>query len=256
LCVGPLHACLLVALRAWLVAPPLATSCNPLSQVDVEPHCCTPLFLRVPLGLSSMRLLVCARRACLPASRNFQPLFALSTRRLQLCRNCVSTVNLDFHPDLAHIATHARNAEYNPKVRAHTCLHGLRRCRERVRRGLCVCPSLILPPSGCACGGLLPSCVCCQFMHEPPSLRVSSHACAPPLTLSPSLFRCCSPFLQRFSAAVIRLRDPKATALLFQSGKVHWARVVPSHHVWHPTAALVFLGSLVLGCRHVVCFFK
>lgn len=54
-------------------------------------------------------------------------------------QNCVSTVNLDFHPDLAHIATHARNAEYNPK---------------------------------------------------------------------------------RFSAAVIRLRDPKATALLFQSGKM------------------------------------
>lgn len=31
-------------------------------------------------------------------------------------RNCVATVNLNVTPDLAKIATHARNAEYNPRV--------------------------------------------------------------------------------------------------------------------------------------------
>lgn len=54
-------------------------------------------------------------------------------------QNCVSTVNLQVHPDLMKIATHARNVEYNPK---------------------------------------------------------------------------------RFSAAICRLREPKATALVFNSGKM------------------------------------
>jgi len=44
-------------------------------------------------------------------------------------RNCVATINLQTKPDLAHIATHARNAEYNPRVRqfphdAHLALIG------------------------------------------------------------------------------------------------------------------------------------
>jgi transcription initiation factor TFIID TATA-box-binding protein len=30
------------------------------------------------------------------------------------CRNCVASCDLKCNPDLAHIATHARNAEYNP----------------------------------------------------------------------------------------------------------------------------------------------
>lgn len=33
------------------------------------------------------------------------------------CRNIVSTVNLGCRLDLKKIALHARNAEYNPKVR-------------------------------------------------------------------------------------------------------------------------------------------
>ena len=38
------------------------------------------------------------------------------THRTVCDRNCVSTVNLQVHPDLMKIATHARNVEYNPKV--------------------------------------------------------------------------------------------------------------------------------------------
>lgn len=33
-----------------------------------------------------------------------------------MCRNVVSTVNLDCKVDLKAVALHARNAEYNPKV--------------------------------------------------------------------------------------------------------------------------------------------
>ena len=75
----------------------------------------------------------------------------------------MSTVNLQTNPDLTHIATHARNVEYNPKVRFYACIRA----------------SLLQP---------------------------SSHM---------SLWR-----LQRFSAAILRLREPKATALVFKSGKM------------------------------------
>ena len=44
-------------------------------------------------------------------------LMALSRLACTTHRNCVATVNLRTKPDLAHIATHARNAEYNPRVR-------------------------------------------------------------------------------------------------------------------------------------------
>ena len=36
----------------------------------------------------------------------------------RLVRNIVATVNLDCRLDLKTIALHARNAEYNPKVRS------------------------------------------------------------------------------------------------------------------------------------------
>lgn len=39
---------------------------------------------------------------------------------LRVRRNIVATVNLDCRLDLKTIALHARNAEYNPKVRAST----------------------------------------------------------------------------------------------------------------------------------------
>lgn len=43
-----------------------------------------------------------------------------------LSRNIVATVNLDCRLDLKTIALHARNAEYNPKVRSSFRLVGLR----------------------------------------------------------------------------------------------------------------------------------
>ena len=72
-------------------------------------------------------------------------------------RNCVSTVNLDMRPDLAHIATHARNAEYNPKVSA--CFGGMcRASRLAVTSPRFTPPSLL--PVGYDSASLLPSFVC------------------------------------------------------------------------------------------------
>lgn len=45
-----------------------------------------------------------------------------------LSRNIVATVNLDCRLDLKTIALHARNAEYNPKVRLDAVAFG---CRGR-----------------------------------------------------------------------------------------------------------------------------
>lgn len=50
----------------------------------------------------------------------FEMFMRLRTRVLTVSqRNIVATVNLDCRLDLKTIALHARNAEYNPKVRAH-----------------------------------------------------------------------------------------------------------------------------------------
>ena len=76
-----------------------------------------------------------------------------------LLRNIVATVNLDCRLDLKTIALHARNAEYNPKVRPT--------------------PSLLSP----------------TFLD-----------------------RLTSP--QRFAAVIMRIREPKTTALIFASGKM------------------------------------
>ena len=43
-------------------------------------------------------------------------------------QNIVATVNLDCPLDLKSIALHARNAEYNPKVRALRLLPSLKLC--------------------------------------------------------------------------------------------------------------------------------
>ena len=93
-------------------------------------------------------------------------------------QNVVATVNLGTRLDLKAIALHARNAEYNPKVRG----------REREREG-----------AGRGGGG-----------PPPPTLP------ARPFFLSPPPL----PPLQRFAAVIMRIRDPKTTALIFASGKM------------------------------------
>lgn len=75
-----------------------------------------------------------------------------------LSRNIVATVNLDCRLDLKTIALHARNAEYNPKVR--TAYHWLPRRASMAN------------------------------------------------------------WLQRFAAVIMRIREPKTTALIFASGKM------------------------------------
>ena len=72
-------------------------------------------------------------------------------------RNIVATVNLDCRLDLKTIALHARNAEYNPKVR-----------------------------------WLLYSYCDAKLIHS----------------------------IKRFAAVIMRIRDPRTTALIFASGKM------------------------------------
>ena len=79
----------------------------------------------------------------------------------------MSTVDLQAKPDLAYIATHARNADFNPKVR--------------------VASSFVV-----------------RTMNITLGVRI------------PIFFF----FLQRFPAVFVKLREPKATALVFNSGKV------------------------------------
>lgn len=76
-------------------------------------------------------------------------------------QNLVATVNMGCALELKTIALSARNAEYNPKVRA---------------------------------GGWL--CICIHTMH---TLCIAQ---------------------QRFAAVIMRIRDPKTTALIFASGKM------------------------------------
>lgn len=86
-------------------------------------------------------------------------------------RNIVATVNLGIRLDLKTIAMHARNAEYNPKVRStlFVLMHSL----SSQAQLFC----------------------CCRDPHLPAKL-------------------------QRFAAVIMRIRDPKTTALIFASGKM------------------------------------
>lgn len=77
-------------------------------------------------------------------------------------RNVVGTVDLKTPLDLKTIALHARNAEYNPKVRRG-------KCKKKLKA------------------------------DKSDALVAGT---------------------QRFSAVIMRLRDPKTTALIFGSGKV------------------------------------
>lgn len=48
-------------------------------------------------------------------------------------------------------------------------------------------------------------------------------------------------FWQRFSAVIMRLRDPKTTALIFGSGKVRWQRLS-----WEMELKLVYLLTFLV----------
>ena len=100
----------------------------------------------------------------------------------------MATVNLDCKLDLKTIAFHARNVEYNPKVR-----------NPKLR--------------AFEAGGREPS-------NDLTAMRVVSHrdvARARALTSDrPSPFR----VRKRFAAAIMRIRAPKTTALIFSSGKM------------------------------------
>ena len=93
-------------------------------------------------------------------------------------RNIVATVNLDCKLDLKTIAFHARNVEYNPKVRQAYPSERARRRRDdaTTRRRA----SLVTTDAGDYC-----------FFST-----------------------------QRFAAAIMRIRNPKTTALIFSSGKM------------------------------------
>lgn len=105
---------------------------------------------------------------------------------LSYAQNVVATVNLNCKLDLKEIALQARNAEYNPKVRQvlaalATCLAALFYTRARwCQQDERACAAQDLEPPSC----MLPLC------------------------------------LQRFAAVIMRIREPKTTALIFASGKM------------------------------------
>lgn len=61
-------------------------------------------------------------------------------------QNVVATVNLGTRLDLKEIALHARNAEYNPKVRDILCMRALASSRQ-ILRSLCLPLSALLQSS-------------------------------------------------------------------------------------------------------------
>ena len=98
----------------------------------------------------------------------------------------MATVNLDCKLDLKTIAFHARNVEYNPKVR-----------NPKLR--------------AFEAGGREPS-------NDLAAMRVVSHTIrtSARADVRPSPFR----VRKRFAAAIMRIRAPKTTALIFSSGKM------------------------------------
>ena len=95
-------------------------------------------------------------------------------------QNIVATVNLGVKLDLKGVALHARNAEYNPKVIGLQC-------------------------------DLLLNAIEWQPVSQPSVLPFPR-----PMPRLKAMSLC----LQRFSAVIMRIRDPKTTALIFASGKV------------------------------------
>jgi len=102
----------------------------------------------------------------------------------------VATVNLDCKLDLKTIAFHARNVEYNPKVRGG---HPRPTATPEKNNQLHVSPP--------ECRRTLPR----RSTHRQAMYLIS------PRSLSSS---------QRFAAAIMRIRAPKTTALIFSSGKM------------------------------------
>ncbi|KAL6008158.1 hypothetical protein ACLOJK_033664 [Asimina triloba] len=97
-------------------------------------------------------------------------------------QNIVSTVNLDCKLDLKAIALQARNAEYNPKVQI--VLDGIH--------------LLLL----------------CNFLYAVKKEKEKNAA------LSTIYYEYCEFQHLRFAAVIMRIREPKTTALIFASGKM------------------------------------
>lgn len=97
-------------------------------------------------------------------------------------QNVVATVDLGCRLELKDIALHARNAEYNPKA----------------RRAPLLLPLPLQPPCSLGAHG------CSRTAQE-----TLTHINPPP-----------DPPLQRFAAVIMRIREPKTTALIFASGKM------------------------------------
>lgn len=95
-------------------------------------------------------------------------------------RNIVSTVNLDCKLDLKAIALQARNAEYNPKV------------------GNIVIIESLYPKVNLSEDNLRK-----ELEHGKLITHPTNHV-----------------VLQRFAAVIMRIREPKTTALIFASGKM------------------------------------
>lgn len=153
-------------------------------------------------GAAAAQTLVPADDAAAPIDRTVHPSGIVPT-----LQNIVATVNLATKLDLKQIALTARNAEYNPKV-----------CARLPNRTLGIaftvhycnfaCPISKLNPLRSFQGWVVAalSCALCAFY---------SHCCVVAgvhgLPWGAS---------QRFAAVIMRIRDPKTTALIFASGKM------------------------------------
>ncbi|EMP25143.1 TATA box-binding protein-like protein 2 [Chelonia mydas] len=114
-------------------------------------------------------------------------------------QNIVSTVNLGCKLDLKTIALRARNAEYNPKrgyIRSQpTVMHKLNTIRsiKDVSGNCCIRYNRVPAPKALSSLVILLAII---------SLTASSYA------------------FQRFAAVIMRIREPRTTALIFSSGKM------------------------------------
>ena len=143
-----------------------------------------------------------------------EPSGCLRTGPLQ---NVVATVNLECKLDLKNIALHARNAEYNPKVGAalHCCC--------------CCCCLLLLCLLLLVCLLFLPT-AAVQPEQQHPGMEylndiaaANAHSSCSFAAVLHTRLSGTAPLphnchLQRFAAVIMRIREPKSTALIFHSG--------------------------------------
>ena len=109
-------------------------------------------------------------------------------------QNIVATVNLVCKLDLKNIALTARNAEYNPKV------------------GVIAAQTLMMQCTSDSAGECLvfylSAAILMQFWCELAFIAVMA------------ISRLLDGAVQRFAAVIMRIREPKTTALIFASGKM------------------------------------